>query len=115
MPYLDGVGHRNVETSMEAARRVAPIASSVMNLVRSIFQEQGHGGATADEIIQIFFSKYGHITKDRTIQARVSDLKRTGLIEALTRTNEKGEIKNIRRKGGEVLVLKGLRDGLFPL
>ncbi len=115
MPYLDGVGHRNVETSIEAAKKVAPVASSVMNLVKKIFQERGHTGATADEVIQIFFSKYGHIAKDRTIQARVSDLKRSGAVEVLTRTNTKGEIENIRRKGGEVLVLAGLRDGLFPL
>ncbi len=75
MPYSDeGIGHRDTDTSREAAKKVAPAARTIRDRILKIMSAWP-GPMTADEISQQTGIYFG------SVRPRISELRRDGLIE----------------------------------
>lgn len=85
--YPDAPGHRGVETSVEAAESIAPRCGRLQKLTLEAVASRGPFGLTADEAAEV-------LGMDRwSIQPRVSELKKKGLIldSGLRRFNSTGK------------------------
>ena len=85
--YPDAPGHRGVQTSIEAADAVAPNCGRLQKLTLNAIGSRGAFGLTADEASEV-------LEMDRwSIQPRVSELKKKGLIvdSGLRRFNATGK------------------------
>ena len=72
--YPDTPGHRNVETSIDAANALAPKLGRLQRMAAAAIHDAGWLGLTADELA-------ARLNMDRwSIQPRTSELKRKGLI-----------------------------------
>lgn len=72
--YPDAPGHRNVETSIEAAKAIAPSLGRLQRLALDAIKGRGAVGLTADELAEV-------VGLDRySIQPRTSELRRKYLI-----------------------------------
>ena len=72
--YPDAPGHRGIETSIKAARAVAPKLGRLQRLTLEAIAERSAFGLTADECADV-------LGMDRySIQPRISELKRKGCI-----------------------------------
>lgn len=72
--YPENPGHRYVDTSMEAAEKVAPHLGRLQRLVFETVKAAGPAGATTDEIAV-------HLRADRSsVQPRTCELKLLGMI-----------------------------------
>lgn len=86
--YPNAPGHRNVQTSMEAADALAPKLGRLQRLALATVRNAGWIGLTADELAAL-------LEMDRySIQPRTSELKRKGLIRdsGLRRHNCTGKL-----------------------
>lgn len=72
--YPDAPGHRGIDTSIEAADRIAPHCGRLQRLVLGAFEEAGENGLTAFELAD-------HLELDRySVQPRCTELKVKKLI-----------------------------------
>lgn len=72
--YPDAPGHRNVDTSIAAARALAPKLGPLQRMTRAAIRMAGEHGLTADEAA-------AGLEMDRySIQPRTSELRLKGLI-----------------------------------
>ena len=72
--YPDAPGHRNVDTSIEAADALAPKLGRLQRLAEATIRDAGADGLTADELA-------ARLNTDRwSIQPRTTELKRKGII-----------------------------------
>jgi hypothetical protein len=72
--YPDAPGHRGVETSVEAADAIAPVAGRLQRLALATIRDAGDAGLTADELA-------ARLGMDRwSVQPRTSELRRKQLI-----------------------------------
>ncbi len=85
--YPDAPGHRNVDTSIEAANDLAPKVGRLQRMALDAIRCAGRQGLTADELM-------GVLGMERwSVQPRTSELKRKGLIRdsGLRRRNVSGK------------------------
>ena len=72
--YPDAPGHRNVDTSIEAADAIAPDLGRLQRLAETAIRAAGDAGLTADELA-------ARLKLERwTIQPRTTELSRKGFI-----------------------------------
>lgn len=72
--YPDTPGHRNVDTSIAAAKALAPKLGRLQQMAEAAIRDAGAVGLTADELA-------ARLRMDRwSIQPRTSELRRKGLI-----------------------------------
>jgi len=86
--YPDAPGHRGVETSIAAAKAVAPKLGRLQRLALDAIKSRGPFGLTADELSEV-------LNLDRySIQPRTSELRRKMLIAdcGLRRRNSSGKM-----------------------
>ena len=94
--YPDFPGSRSIDTSIDAAKDIAPKVGRLQGLVLASVRNAGARGVTTNEIAELL-----NIGRD-SIQPRTSELKRLGLIRdsGLRRLNE-------NRKSAIVWVAEG--------
>lgn len=85
--YPDAPGHRNIDTSIEAARELAPKVGRLQRIALEAIRNAGWLGLTADELMAIMGMERW------SVQPRTSELKRKGLIRdsGLRRRNASGK------------------------
>lgn len=72
--YLNGPGHRGVDTSIIAADRIAPVAGKLRKMVLDAIQTAGPDGLTAEDLADV-------LGEDKvSVQPRTSELRALGLI-----------------------------------
>jgi hypothetical protein len=85
--YPDAPGHRNVDTSIEAANDLAPKVGRLQRMALEAIRASGCQGLSAEELM-------GVMGMERwSVQPRTSELKRKGLIRdsGLRRYNASGK------------------------
>lgn len=85
--YPDAPGHRNIDTSMEAASDLAPKVGPLQRIALGAIRNAGCFGLTSDELMAIMGMERW------SVQPRTSELKRKGLIRdsGLRRRNASGK------------------------
>lgn len=72
--YPDAPGHRNVDTSIDAADALTPKLGRLQRLAEATIRDAGSNGLTADELAS-------RLDLDRwSIQPRTTELRRKGII-----------------------------------
>ena len=85
--YPDAPGHRNVDTSIEAADAIAPDLGRLQRLAETAIRAAGDAGLTADELaVRLKLERW-------SIQPRTTELRRKGFIRdsGLRRQNVTGK------------------------
>ncbi len=72
--YPNAPGHRNVETSMDAADALVAKLGRLQQRVRTAIRNAGRSGLTAEELAAVLQESI------RAVQPRTSELQRKGLI-----------------------------------
>lgn len=85
--YPDAPGYRDIDTSLEAARELAPKVGRLQRIALEAIRNAGWLGLTADELMAIMGMERW------SVQPRTSELKRKGLIRdsGLRRRNASGK------------------------
>ena len=91
-PFL--AGHKQVDTSIEAAEAIKEGLETIRNKVFNVIANKGNFGATADEVAELLnYSPF-------TVRPRVTELFKLNKIERV------GKRKNLSNKAAYVYVVK---------